>query len=127
MPSNDQTGKKKKTYNPSRPCYLFGELEHRTLTFPVKIKANDTMLKFKEHTANVESFDTSLSIESFEALLDSGATHSAVGYISFFTSITPTNLILSVASNHKFMVVGIERISLKAGDNNLEVNDVFLF
>ncbi|MBW0538221.1 hypothetical protein O181_077936, partial [Austropuccinia psidii MF-1] len=37
---NDQTGKKKKTYDPSRPCYYCGEMGHWTPTCPVKIKAN---------------------------------------------------------------------------------------
>ncbi|MBW0483645.1 hypothetical protein O181_023360 [Austropuccinia psidii MF-1] len=103
---NDHAGKKKKTYDPSRPCYYCGELGHWTPTCPVKIKANESRFKFKQQ-ANVASFDTSPSIESLKALLDSGATHSVVGDISLFTSMSPTNMNLSVASNHKFMVVGI--------------------
>ncbi|MBW0536681.1 hypothetical protein O181_076396 [Austropuccinia psidii MF-1] len=120
---NDQAGKKKKTYDPSRTCYYCGELGHWTPTCPVKIKANESRLKFKQQ-ADVASFDTSPSIESLEALLDSGATHSVVGDISLFTSISPTNMNLSVASNHKFMVVGIGRVNLRIGSGILEVKDV---
>ncbi|MBW0577958.1 hypothetical protein O181_117673, partial [Austropuccinia psidii MF-1] len=118
---NDQAGKKK-TYDPSRPCYYCGELGHWTPTCPVKIKKNESRLKFKQK-ANVASLDTSPSIESLEALLDSGATHSVVGGISLFTSMSPTNMKLSVASNHKFMVAGIGRINLRIGNDILEVKD----
>ncbi|MBW0526412.1 hypothetical protein O181_066127 [Austropuccinia psidii MF-1] len=56
--NNDQGGKKRKTYNPLRPCYYCSELGHWTPTCPVKIKANESRLKFKQQ-ANVASFDTS--------------------------------------------------------------------
>ncbi|MBW0553305.1 hypothetical protein O181_093020 [Austropuccinia psidii MF-1] len=123
-PNNDQTGKKKKAYDPSKPCHYCSELGHWTPTCLVKIKANKSRLKFKEHAANVASFDTSPSIESLEAFLYSGATYSVVGDISLFTSISTTNMILSVTSNHKSVVVRIGRINLKIGDNILEVKDV---
>ncbi|MBW0535806.1 hypothetical protein O181_075521 [Austropuccinia psidii MF-1] len=74
--SNNDTGKKKKTFDPSRPCYYCGELGHWSPTFPIKIKANNARIQFKERSADVAGFDATPSIETIEALLDSGATHS---------------------------------------------------
>ncbi|MBW0461669.1 hypothetical protein O181_001384 [Austropuccinia psidii MF-1] len=122
--SQDDAKKKKKTFDPSRPCYYCGELGHWAPTCPIKIKASNARNQFREHAANVAGFDATPSIETIEALLDSGATHSVVGNISLFTYILTTNMTLSVASNDKFAVVGIGRISLKIGKSFLEVDDV---
>ncbi|MBW0478111.1 hypothetical protein O181_017826 [Austropuccinia psidii MF-1] len=124
LTSHDDAGKKKKTFNPSRPCYYCRELGHWTSTCPIKIKANNKRNQFKECAANVAGFDATPSIETIEALLDSGATHSVVGNISLFTYLLTTNMTLSVASNDKFTIVGIGRINLNIGNSFLEVDDV---
>ncbi|MBW0493092.1 hypothetical protein O181_032807 [Austropuccinia psidii MF-1] len=76
--NHDDSGKKKKKFDPSRPCYYCGELGHWTPTCPIKIKAKNARNQFKEHAADVAGFDATPSIETIEALLDSGATHSVL-------------------------------------------------
>ncbi|MBW0538412.1 hypothetical protein O181_078127 [Austropuccinia psidii MF-1] len=60
--------------------------------------------------ASIASYDAGPSLESLEALLDSGATHSIVGDISLFTNMMQTDMTLSIASNQKFRVAGIRQI-----------------
>ncbi|MBW0466220.1 hypothetical protein O181_005935 [Austropuccinia psidii MF-1] len=94
--SNEKIGKKKNTFNPSRPCYCFRELVHWTQTCLVKIRENNAMFQFKKCAADVAGFNSTLSIEYIKEFLNSGASHSLVGDISLLTSLSPTNMNLSI-------------------------------
>ncbi|MBW0538418.1 hypothetical protein O181_078133, partial [Austropuccinia psidii MF-1] len=116
--------KESKTFDPAKPCFYCGELGHWVPTCPVKEKAMKLRTTPAQASPNVASFDAGPSLESLEALLDSGATHSVVGDISLFIDMKPTNMMLSVASNQKLPVVGIGRIRLKIGKGVLSIKDV---
>ncbi|MBW0583042.1 hypothetical protein O181_122757, partial [Austropuccinia psidii MF-1] len=90
-----------KSFDPTKPCFYCA--------------ANPT---------NIASFDAGPSLESLEALLDSGATHSLVGDISLFTNLKPTNMSVSVVSNQKLPVVGSGQIRLKIGGGILSIKNV---
>ena len=57
-------------------------------------------------------------------LLDSGATHSVLGELSLFTSLTANDMVLSVASSESFKVNGIGTIILDTPHGPLRLNNV---
>ncbi|MBW0490169.1 hypothetical protein O181_029884 [Austropuccinia psidii MF-1] len=116
--------KESKTFDPTRPCFYCGELGHWVPNCPVKEKAMKLRTHPTENRTSIASLDTGPSIESLEALLDSGATHSVVGDLSLFSDIKPANMSLSVASKQKLPVVGIGQIRLKIGGSTLIIKHV---
>ncbi|MBW0538468.1 hypothetical protein O181_078183, partial [Austropuccinia psidii MF-1] len=93
------------------PLFLLWVTGHWAPNCPVKLKAEEARSK-RGKVPSVASLGVIPALESNEALLDYGATHSVIGYISFFTYILPANFFLSVASHHCFALEGIGTIRL---------------
>ncbi|MBW0468083.1 hypothetical protein O181_007798 [Austropuccinia psidii MF-1] len=116
--------KEARTFYPSKPFFYCGELSHWVPTCQIKQKPLKIWAQTTPSNASVAGFDAGPLLESLEALLNSGATHSVVGDISLFTHMTTTNMSLSVSSNQKLPVVGIGQIRLRIGDGFLTINNV---
>ncbi|MBW0490659.1 hypothetical protein O181_030374 [Austropuccinia psidii MF-1] len=106
------------------PCHYCGEVGHWSPNCPVKAKANDARNKAPHQQANVAGIGIVSALEGGNALLDSGATHSVVGNILLFTSLTPTDMTLSVASSKSYKVDAIGTIVLNTPTGKLEINNV---
>ncbi|MBW0501193.1 hypothetical protein O181_040908 [Austropuccinia psidii MF-1] len=91
----------------SFPCHYCSEVGHWSPNCPIKAKANEATTKARHKRANVAGIGVVSTLEASEALLDSGATHSVVGNILLFTSLTSTDMTLSVASSKSFQVNAI--------------------
>ncbi|MBW0502546.1 hypothetical protein O181_042261 [Austropuccinia psidii MF-1] len=106
------------------PCHYCGEVGHWSPTCPVKAKANEAKIKAQHKKASVAGIGVVPTLEGGEALLDSGATHSVVGHLSLFTSITPTNMTLSVALSESFKVDAIGTIAISTSNGTICLNNV---
>ncbi|MBW0535974.1 hypothetical protein O181_075689 [Austropuccinia psidii MF-1] len=114
---------KKKWLTSRNPCFYCGGTGHWAPNFPIKLKAEEAQSKHGK-IPSVSSLGVIPSLESNEALLDSGATHSVVGDVSLFTHISPTNLLISVASRHRFIAEGIGTVRLNTPNGTLQLNNV---
>ncbi|MBW0536826.1 hypothetical protein O181_076541, partial [Austropuccinia psidii MF-1] len=106
------------------PCHYCGEIGHWSPNCPIKAKANEAKNKARYQRASVAGIGVVPTLEASEALLDSGATHSVVGNISLFTSLTSTDMTLSVASSESFQVNAIGTIELHTSYGLLRLNNV---
>ncbi|MBW0538648.1 hypothetical protein O181_078363 [Austropuccinia psidii MF-1] len=70
--------KEPKTFDPSKPCFYCGELGHWVPNCEIRQKTLKIRAQSTAANASVASFDAGPSLESLEALLDSGATHSVL-------------------------------------------------
>ncbi|MBW0535198.1 hypothetical protein O181_074913 [Austropuccinia psidii MF-1] len=94
------------------PCHYCGEVGHWSPDCPICLKAISTRNKSRSSGANVASLGAVPLLEDTEGPIDSGATHSVVGNLSFFKSMTLTDMTLSVASYESYAVDGIGDIEL---------------
>ncbi|MBW0506242.1 hypothetical protein O181_045957 [Austropuccinia psidii MF-1] len=106
------------------PCHYCGEVGHWSPNCPVKARANEARTKARHQKANVAGIGVVPTLEAGEALIDSGATHSVVGNPLLFTSLTSTNMTLSVASSESFKVNAIGTIILYTPCGLLRLNNV---
>ncbi|MBW0565413.1 hypothetical protein O181_105128 [Austropuccinia psidii MF-1] len=106
------------------PCHYCGEVGHWCPTCPVKTKASEARIKAQHQKANIAGIGVVSTLEGSEALLDSGATHSVVGHLSLFTSLTSTDMTLSVASSESFKVNAIGTIELPTSNGIICLNNV---
>ncbi|MBW0540439.1 hypothetical protein O181_080154 [Austropuccinia psidii MF-1] len=110
--------------NSQFPCHYCGEIGHWSPNCPIKAKAVGMRSKAQRQSVNVASMGVVPLLESNEALLDSGATHSVVGDLSLFTSLNTTDMVLSVASSESFKVDGVGTIVLNTPYGSLQLNNV---
>ncbi|MBW0541652.1 hypothetical protein O181_081367 [Austropuccinia psidii MF-1] len=103
--------------NSKFPCYYCGEAGHWSPNCPIKAKAQC-------QPANIASMGVVPLLEDHDAFLDSGARHLVVGNVSLFTSLQPTDMILSVALSESFEVYGIGNIVLKTLHCSFQLNNV---
>ncbi|MBW0593464.1 hypothetical protein O181_133179, partial [Austropuccinia psidii MF-1] len=94
---------------------------HWADTCPERLSAQRRGPVPTKNTASVASLSTIPMLEEGEALLDSGATHLVVGSSSLFTNLKATDMILSVASRHKFPVDGVGDVVLNTPGGALEL------
>ncbi|MBW0566180.1 hypothetical protein O181_105895 [Austropuccinia psidii MF-1] len=106
------------------PCHYCSEVGHWSPQCPIKAKAIEMKARAQRKPANIASMGVVPSLEDHEALLDSGATHSVVGELSLFASLTATDMVLSVASSESFKVNGIGTIVLDTPHGPLCLNNV---
>ncbi|MBW0536703.1 hypothetical protein O181_076418 [Austropuccinia psidii MF-1] len=109
------------------PCHYCGEVGHWSPKCPLKEKAIEARNKTRNQRVDVAGIGVVSALEGGEALLDSGATHSVVGNISLFTSLTSTNMKLSVASSKSYKVDAIGTIDLNTSSGTITLHNVLYF
>ncbi|MBW0517033.1 hypothetical protein O181_056748 [Austropuccinia psidii MF-1] len=125
MPTKSQSHvKKARNYNANNPCHYCGEVGHWSPECPIKARATNARNWYHQPTATLASMGIVPTLEGDDALLDLGAKHLVVGNISLFTSLKPTDMVLSVASSHSFQVNGIGEIKLRTTEGFLTVKNV---
>ncbi|MBW0527366.1 hypothetical protein O181_067081 [Austropuccinia psidii MF-1] len=78
--------------NSQFPRHYCSEMGHWSPNCPIKTKATEMKARAQQQPANVASMGVVPLLEDHEALLDSGATHSVVGKLLLFTSLTTTDM-----------------------------------
>ncbi|MBW0488050.1 hypothetical protein O181_027765 [Austropuccinia psidii MF-1] len=129
--SNQKNGKKNKGPSPKQTSQSSSCTALTSADRPIECKKKWLTSEYPfyfccQNTASVASLSTIPMLEEGEALLDSGVTHLVVGIISLFTNLKATDMILSVASRHKFPVDGVRDVVLNTLGGALELRDVLL-
>ncbi|MBW0577525.1 hypothetical protein O181_117240 [Austropuccinia psidii MF-1] len=106
------------------PCHYCGEVRHWLPKCPIKAKAIGTSNKAQHQRVDVAGIGVLLALEGGEALLYSGATHLVVGNLLLFTSLTSTNMTLSVASSKSYKVDAIGTIVLNTSSVTFRLHNV---
>ncbi|MBW0538332.1 hypothetical protein O181_078047 [Austropuccinia psidii MF-1] len=114
---------KKKWLTKKNPCFYCGQVGHWLPNCPTKAMA-DRMKHQRRQNVVVASIGAMPLPGCGDALLDSGATHSVVGDLSFFTTLSLTDLTLSVASNHRFPIGGIGTVRLLTPNGPITLSNV---
>ncbi|MBW0487121.1 hypothetical protein O181_026836 [Austropuccinia psidii MF-1] len=103
---------KKKWLTPMNPCLYFSEAGHWVPDCPERKKAIIVKKRINSPRLSVAQIGAVPALENNEILLDSRATHSAVGDLSLFINLNPADIKLSVASSEPFDVGTIRSIKL---------------
>ncbi|MBW0491020.1 hypothetical protein O181_030735 [Austropuccinia psidii MF-1] len=111
---------------PKNPCFYCGEAGHWEPKFLAHLKVANARFSSSQRKATVASIGAVPMLETKEALLDSGATHSVIGHISLFTSMKKANMHLLVASSHRFPADAIGNITLMTPQGCLFIKDMLL-
>ncbi|MBW0562627.1 hypothetical protein O181_102342 [Austropuccinia psidii MF-1] len=127
-PANTSTTKEwqKQWLTPNNPCFYCLRVGHWARECKLRARAQESKSKHQKsrNGATVAAIGSILLLENSEAMPDSGATHSVVGDVSLFTRLSPTNMILTVASRDKFHVGAIGDILLNTCNGPLLIKDV---
>ncbi|MBW0539585.1 hypothetical protein O181_079300 [Austropuccinia psidii MF-1] len=117
---------KKQWLTSDNPCFYCMRVGHWAHECKLRAKAQEFKNNHKKsnNDASVAAIGSVPLLENSEAMPDSGATHSVVGDISLFTRLSPTNMILTVASRDKFHVGAIGDIILNTNKGPLLTKDV---
>ncbi|MBW0525953.1 hypothetical protein O181_065668 [Austropuccinia psidii MF-1] len=108
------------------PCFSCGEAEHWAPKCPACLKAENARLSSSQRKVMVASIGAIPMLENEEVLLDSGETHSVVGDISLFTTMTKANMNLLVTSSHQLPVDVIGNPTLLTPQGRLFIKDILL-
>ncbi|MBW0554503.1 hypothetical protein O181_094218 [Austropuccinia psidii MF-1] len=127
MPTKPQYyTKNTRNCNANNPCHYCGEVGHCSPDCLIKAKVTSAKNQHCQPIATVARMGIVPTLEEDDGLLDLGATHLVVGNISLFTSLKPTDMVLSVALSHSFKVNGIGEIRMNTAYGSVKIRN-FLY